>query len=265
MIRLMLRRELRDRYPSMAALGGELLGLTASLLVYWYTARAFAPTFESGISGTSYFEFLILGETALFAPLALFSGTARSFRTTLANGTFEALLACPGKPQSRIALLAGALIPLELARAALTVASAWLFFGLRLSPSSLAGFALIQLLAAPAFLGLGFLAVALILRFGRGDSAVHSIAGVAAILGGAYFPVSVLPPLFQSFAGWSSPFALALEGTRAAFNAGSGISLESAALGLLAWGLVCLPAGWLALGASFENSRVRGEAPIVAS
>ncbi|MCM2279391.1 MAG: ABC transporter permease [Oligoflexia bacterium] len=248
----LLRRELRDRYPTRLAIAGELLGLGASLLVYAYTARAFAPRFQGG----DYFSYLLIGEATLFAPLALFNGLARSVRLSAQTGTLEAMLAQPVAPWRILLVLGGALLPIELARALLTLGLGALLFGFALAPSAWGTLLSLQLLALPAFFGLGLLASSALLRFGRGEAMLGYLGAAAAIVAGAYFPTDVLPAQLKELAAWLSPFSLLLETTRAAATGGfePGTLLRPGAA-LLAWGVLTLPAGLLAVKLAFARAR----------
>ncbi|MCM2323275.1 MAG: ABC transporter permease [Oligoflexia bacterium] len=254
----LLRREVRERYPTPYASIGELIGLVASLAVYWYTARAFAPGFSE--KGAGYFHYLLIGELTLFAPLALLQGLPRMIRQCAGNGTLEAMLAQPVSPVRVLAISGGAQLPLELLRVLLTVALAALFFGFVIPWRAVGPLLLLQLLSMPVFLALGSIAVAALLRFGRGEALLGYLAAAGAILGGAYFPTKVLPPALQALSGWVSPFSLLLEGSRAAI-AGTPEWLQSL-WGLSAWSLLTLPLAALLVRAAFASVNRAGRSAV---
>jgi ABC-2 type transport system permease protein len=244
-------RELRDQYPSAWALAGELAAIWISLMVYWYTARAFGAAFST----MNYFEYVLLGEVALFVPLVLFEGIARNIRRSASDGTLDALLVMPVRSQTPSVLFGMSLVPKELLRGILILALGAACFALELRPSRLALVLLLQLAAIPAFLGLGLMAAAFVVLFGRGDRVLSFVGMVAAICAGAYFPTSVLPEAVRSAGEVFSPFTALLGATRAVFSEGSPIT----GLGVLVfWDALALPLGYLLLGASFEVARRRG-------
>lgn len=256
-LNFLIRKEVRDRYPNAYAWGGELAGMGASLAIYWFTARAFAPSMASGLAeGTSYFDYLLIGETALFLPLCLFQGVARQLRQAAQLGTLDAMLAQPVAPWKIASLLGLAAAPLELARALLTLAVAWAFFGFKLGLPGLAAAFTLQLLAAPAFLGLGLIGSAALVRFGRGETALTYLGAGATVLAGAYFPVDVLPPALARLAsGAASPFSILLRATRELLAGAEPAVFFMAAGSLVLWGALALGLGIRLVGASFESSR----------
>lgn len=256
LLSFLFRRQVRDRYPTKLAFLGELIGLLVSLTVYWYTARAFIP--GSGFSG-SYFDYLLIGEASLFLPLAFFHGLVRISRQTANEGVLELTQAFPIRGWRIISALGAALAPFELGRILLTLLIARMLFGFHADAGAILQFTLLQLIAAPAFLGLGLIASAIVLRFGRGETAIAWISSGAAILAGAYFPVSVLPESIQTLSNWLSPFFVLLEATRQALGQ---TSLSAGLMGpmtvLLVWGAITLPLGMLAVEAAFRHARKSG-------
>jgi ABC-2 type transport system permease protein len=257
---LVVRRDLKDRYPSAWAAVGEALAVLLSLGIYWYTARAFFSDHWAaqglGVEGVGpdYFAYLVVGEATLFIPLVLFDGISRALKASASEGTLEVMLSLPIRAQTPLVFSGAALIAREAVRALLLIVAATALFGLSFESGHLA--LALQLLALPAFFGLGLLMSAIVLMTGRGDSLLSYVGVGASILAGTYFPVAVLPGSVQSFAALS-PFTALLTGTRETLAHGA-MSFPAPALTLLCWGAVLLPAGYLALGFGFRIARHRG-------
>lgn len=260
------RLDFRDRYPGRLAVVGELVAVALGLLVYWYTARAFAPAFASelGASGTDYFSYIVIGELALLVPLQMIDGLATSVRQAMTLGTLDAMLSLPVNPQTPALFLGTSGLPRDLLRVAATFALAAVFFGLRVKASGVGAVLLLQLVALPAFLGLAMCASAAFVVFGRGFALLTHFATVAALVAGAYFPVSVLPEPLRQGGALLSPFNALLEASRGALAWGwSDPRLFGWYAKLVVAGLVFFPLGYYLLGLGFRHVRRRG-APLIA-
>lgn len=62
--------------------------------------------------------------------------------------------------------------------------------------------ALSILLTLTTFMGLGVLAAAFILVFKKGNPVTWAMATLSELLGGVYFPTTILPDWMQSIARW---------------------------------------------------------------
>jgi hypothetical protein len=261
LVRWSVVREWRESYGSVWAVGGELFALVLSLTIYWYSAQAFRPTLGTGAgeSFKDYFDFILLGEISLLIPLVTLLAGARIVRRALQEGSFDAWVF--HARDARHAMLASlAAAGLRVApRVVLTLALAVGVFSLRFSPSALPAALALQLAAFPCFAGVGLIGAALVIRFGRGDSALAHFSTIIAVFSGAYFPLSVLPREL----GWVDealfPSSTLVEASRRAF---SGAATASESLGhvgaLLLSGALALALGWVAVGRALRHRRRSG-------
>lgn len=254
----LIRKEMKDKYPAVWTVAGEALAVLISLTIYRYTAKAFTPVF----AGTDYFSYLVTGELVLYLPLTLFSGLPTALRASVHDGTLEAMLALPIRPQTPTVFLALARLLRELTQVVLFFLTAALGFGYRPSLSSAFLTLGLQVAALPAFFGLGLLGCAMLVRFGRGDSLLTYTGAVAGMMAGAFFPISVLPENVRNLSLAISPFSLLLETSRELMSGGAVTAAIQGRFGsLLIWGVVLFPLGYWSLGESLKWVRRRG-API---
>ena len=118
----------------------------------------------------------------------------------------------------------------------------------------------LQLLFLPVFLGLGLLATALTVFFGRGVQALSHLGVAVAVAAGAYFPVTLFPPVLQKTLTWVSPFTLFLQGIRQSLDplSGAGAPVGEACV----WIALSLPLGYWAFGVSVRYLLKRGSQPL---
>ena len=256
-----MRLDFRDRYSSYWAAFGELVAVVMGLLIYSYTAKAFAPAFSPvlGTHTTDYFTYVLVGELVLLVPLQLVENMTKNLKQFVSQGTIDPLLMLPSRPQAAPVLLSLAAVPRESLRVAVTILLGLTLFSFSVSPSGLLLAFVLQLLALPVFLGIAMLACAVLVVFGRGYGLLAYAMTAAAVVAGAYFPTSVLPEALQNF-GLISPFNALLEGTRLVLSSGAAISqIQATAWTMVKWGIVSLPIGYVALGMSLAYFRRRGE------
>jgi len=173
-----------------------------------------------------------------------------------ATGTMEALLATPAMPSAVI--LGSALY--ELAQAlllAVVVLTVGGFVGVHvvLAPVSLLGSVVALLGLLTLFAGLGVAVAAFTMAFKRGTALVGLITGALALLGGVWFPVTLLPGVVR-WVAQLLPFTWGVAALRDCLLSGHVDLLRLT--GLLVSGLVVLAAALWLFGASVAYAKRRG-------
>ena len=173
-----------------------------------------------------------------------------------ATGTMEALLATPATPSAVI--LGSALY--ELAQAlllAVVVLTVGGFVGVHvvLAPVSLLGSVVALLGLLTLFAGLGVAVAAFTMAFKRGTALVGLITGALALLGGVWFPVTLLPGVVR-WVAQLLPFTWGVAALRDCLLSGHVDLLRLT--GLLVSGLVVLAAALWLFGASVAYAKRRG-------
>lgn len=231
----------------------ELLGVLFTVGSTWFLAKLIRPTEVQG----GYFAFATLGLAVgafLYAGLTV---TSRSLLDEMQRGTLEATLALGTRPQG----LAVGLAVYPMIAAVMTAVAYMLFAvlfadGLPDANWGLASFAAI--LGALSFAGLGAAGASLVLVVQRSTAAIAWVVALLALLGGEFFPRSLLPHSFQVL-GSLSPFTQTLDVTRSALLSGEAWSEAADSLALLA----AMTAGaWMvgiaALAAGLQYGRRHG-------
>jgi ABC-2 type transport system permease protein len=135
----------------------------------------------------------------------------------------------------------------------LAVASFWM--DLDVSQTSWPGVAAVLIAATFALAPLGILAGAVVLVVKRGVVVVGGLIYAMTILGGALFPISVLPDWIE-WLGRIMPPRFAFEGARAALFVGEGWVRD--ALALVAFGVVLAPVALVLFARALRHAKKAG-------
>ena len=205
-----------------------------------------------------YFEFVLVGMMVTSFTLVGLRTFAQSIGAEQGSGTLEILLASPMRVGN---LLAGALV-VPLALTALEIVF-YLILGIGIVG---VGFSLVgALLALPlliltvaTFCGLGILSAAFIVLTKRGDPITFAVAQGTTFLGGAYFPVDLMPEPLQLLARLT-PAYYGIKGVRDALLSASGpAELFDEFSALVAFTAVLLPGSLWLLSRALRVARITG-------
>lgn len=205
-----------------------------------------------------YFEFVLVGMMVTSFTLVGLQTFAQSIAAEQSLGTLEILLASPLRVGN---FLAGALV-VPLGMTAVEIAL-YLIIGIGAVG---VGFSLVGvLLALPllvltvaTFCALGILSAAFIVLTKRGDPIAIAVAQGTTFLGGAYFPVTLLPGPLQVVAKFT-PAYYGIRGIRDALLSGTGpAELVDELAALAAFTAVLLPGSLWILSRALRVARVTG-------
>jgi ABC-2 type transport system permease protein len=238
-----MRLTMSYRLSFVMSLVSALMGAT----IFFFLSRLIQGS-AGGILqryGGSYFAFVIIG-IAFQSYLNLsMDSLGSSLRSEQLLGTLEAVAVTP----TPLTVFAGGTALWQFLFATYRVVVYILFgvllFGLRLGGANFLSAVLIMVLSILAFSGIGAVSGSFILVYKQGNPIRWLYGGAATLLGGVYYPLSMLPdwlrPLSVLF-----PITHSLEGMRMALLAGAGPSeVLTQLLVLLGFALVSLPVGAL--------------------
>jgi ABC-2 type transport system permease protein len=257
------RRDLAvQRTYGVSALLG-MLSAVLGLVAYHYIGRLIGPGQANQLAGGSFFAFVWTGIMAQTLVAATLGALAGALAREAHEGTLEPSLAAGASPLALVLGAAAAPALLAGLQIAIHTSVSVPGFGLDLSRARPLPFlaALVGTVAACAPIGLVGAATWLLLR--RPGAVVTVALFAFGVVGGIYFPVTLLPEPVASLAGWV-PLAVGLTAMRAALLDGAGFAETASALARLA--LLCAvgfpPALWL-LRAAFRRALRRGTLSLV--
>lgn len=258
LIRKILQLERLNLYPKYWAYLGELFGILMTLVIYHFTAKAFAPNLENRLQfyGMDYFSFVLIGELGMSIPAYLFSNPAIRLKELSSNGALTALMTYPWSLRQILFhwVSAGALV--EIARIFTNILLAFLIFDFVLPIHGYLYSAFFILYSAVAFIGLGFLGAAIGLFLGRGGGVLNYISTLSLFLAGAYFPIEVFPSYVKDIGTYISPFNPLMLLIRQSFSA---VSFDiPSILALTFWNILGLALGVISLQLAETQMRRKG-------
>jgi ABC-2 type transport system permease protein len=223
---------------------GELIALRGSPALGKYGDRYFSFAIV-GLAFARYFDLV----------LKLFS---ESIATAQMTGCLEAMLSSQTGcvtvvlMSSLYGLISGAVQLLILLVTGVVV------FGVDFSGMNIPATFLVFILSVIIFVAFGVLSAAAIVWLKKGDPVTWILGGFAAILGGAYFPIDVMPPWIQKIS-LLIPIRYSLDALRLTMLKGESISMVAQPLAtLIAIAAILLPASVALFAAAVRKGRKEG-------
>jgi ABC-2 type transport system permease protein len=232
-----------------------LLGVAA----FYYLAQFVeVPAFTRAQPAGGYFAFAVVG-FAFFDYLSVaLNAFDQSLEEARRNGTLEYLLVT--QTSLPVILAGSAIYPFVVLSMRTAVYLGWavLLFNFPVSQANWVGAVLVLAASVLAFAGLGVFSASYSLLFKRGNPVKWLFLGVAGLVSGIMYPVTVLPSFLQSLARLV-PVTYSLEGMRIAL-------LQQASLGslwptlraLLLFALVLLPVSLAVFSWALRRTKVTG-------
>lgn len=213
------------------------------VVVFYFISQTFKDGATASLGAApSYFAFALVGIAVTAVIQATSSGIGYAIRDEQLTGTLEALVT---QPLSAIEMAIGMCgIPFVLAtfRVALYLIVGGALLGVSFAQADWPGLVIVLTATATAMSSIGIATAAAVMVVKRGQSLSALLIFGLSLLGGAFFPVSVLPDWLEPLAS-IVPTRFAFDGLRAALYGGT---WWDDALVLVAFSVVTVPAAiWL--------------------
>jgi ABC-2 type transport system permease protein len=253
-------KDLRQEMSYKLSFALQIIGILPASAMFFFLSRMIGPSFEGPLAayGGDYFPFVLIGiafQSYLMYGLTSFS---RSIRDAQVTGTLEALLVTPIRTSEFLLGSTAYGFVFNVVRIFFYLLFGSLIFSANFHWERLPLFLLILLLTIAAFSSLGLLSSSFILLFKRGDPVNWAINVLSWLLGGVYYPISVLPAWLQKVAQ-VIPMTHALEAVRACMISGSGFSgIANNLLVLLIWGALGLPLSFVLFRMALNRAKMSG-------
>lgn len=247
----LVRRDYLIRTSYRLALVLDFFIGVLDLVVYYFISQTFPEGTTTSLgSAPSYFAFALVGIAVTAVIQATSSGIGFGIRDEQLTGTLEALVT---QPLSAIEMAIGMCgMPFLLAslRVGLYLIVGGALFGVGFGNADWLGLVVVLLMTATAMSAVGIATAAAVMVVKRGQSLSALVIFGMSLLGGAFFPVSVLPDWLEAL-GSVVPTRFAFDGLRDALYGGN---WTTDALVLLGFSAVTVPAAiWL-----FERALLHG-------
>jgi ABC-2 type transport system permease protein len=176
-----------------------VLGVFTTITTYFFIDRLFGRqmTPELAAFGAPYFAYVLVGN-AFFAYVGTaISGLSGRISEEQSLGTLEVLLGTPTSLWVFIVAIAGWNVAYASVEVLLYFVLGAVGFGVDFSQTNWLSLAVVLGLVIVAFNGLGLFEAGCLIVFQRGALGAWVLNGLSAVLGGVFFPVTVLPDWLQ--------------------------------------------------------------------
>jgi ABC-2 type transport system permease protein len=238
----------------------QFVGIFFSVGVFYFVSKLLGNAAAPYLApyGGSYFAFVLIGIAFSGYFGVGLSSFANSLRQAQTTGTLEILLATP----VRLPIIILASSQWEYFRTTFQVLVYLIlgagFLGVSLEKSNYLAAGLILILTIITFSSLGIMAASFIMVIKRGDPVTWVFSAFANLLGGVYYPVSILPGWMQSIAKLI-PVTYSLEAMRLALLQGASFNvLFPNIIALAGFSIILLPISLFAFRYAVQRARVEG-------
>ncbi|HBY08327.1 MAG TPA: ABC transporter permease [Chloroflexi bacterium] len=255
-----LRRDLRSEVSYRFSFLLQFLGIFFSVAVFYFVAQLLGDSVNPYLEpyGGDYFSFVLIGiafGSYFGVGLSSFSNGLRTSQTT---GTLEAMLNTPTRLSAIILSSAQWNYLITTLRVLLYLVVGALFLHVELGQANYAAALVILVLTVISFSSLGIIAAGFIMVLKRGDPVTWIFGTVSNLLGGIYYPVSVMPEGLQKLANLI-PVTYALRAMRLALLQGATFeALRGDILALTLFSLILLPLSLIVFGFAVRLARIEG-------
>ena len=238
----------------------QLVGILVSMITYFFLSKLLGDIGVSYLKpyGGNYFSFILIG-VAFFSYLRIsIDGISKSIREGQMLGTLEALLVTQtGIPTIIISSSLYSFIFASFKVAVYLLLGVFVF-GVNMGNANFAGALLILFLTIISFSSFGILSASFVMVLKRGDPISSIFTSVSGILGGLYYPVSVLPNWLQKLSHLL-PVTYSLEGMRLALLQGySTRALLPNIVALILFSIIMLPLSIFIFGYAVKRAKIDG-------
>ncbi|MBE0428419.1 MAG: ABC transporter permease [Thermoleophilia bacterium] len=207
-----------------------------SVVLFYFVGQLLgeAPSVQRSISeyGGDYFSFVLIGiafQNFLSVGLGSFSNNIRAEQMI---GTLEAMLVSPTRLPTIVLSSSQWSFAFTSIRVGAYLLLGGLFFGVSFGGARVLPALTALVLTVVAFSSLGIISASFIMIFKKGDPIAWAISTSSTLLGGVYYPITILPDWLQ-IASYAFPITYALRAIRLSLLQGQGFSQVGGDLGAL--------------------------------
>lgn len=218
-------RDLIEEASYKLSFAMQIFGVVSSTLVYFFISKLFGDMGATYLRpyGGNYFSFVIIG-VAFFSYLGVsVRGISSSIREGQKLGTLEALLVT--QTDIPVIIVSSSLYSFLWAtfKVAVYMFLGVIVFGMDIGKANVSGALLILLLTITSFTSVGIISASFVMILKKGDPVGWLFTSLSALLGGVYYPISVLPEWLRHVS-YLLPVTYALDGMRLALLKGNPLS-----------------------------------------
>jgi len=255
-----LRRDFKTELSYRFSFLLNLAGISFSVIMFYFIAKLFGRAASPYLKdyGGDYFSFVIIGiafSGYLSTSLHSFSGAIREGQIL---GTLEAMMVTPTGIPSIILLSSLWGFISETIEVLIYLLAGVIIFGLDLGRANIPSALIVMTLTILSLSPFGIISASFIMVFKRGDPIAFLFVTASSLLGGVYYPITILPPLLQNLS-YLLPITYSLRAIRYALLNGyplSGIASDLFMLGLFS--AVMIPLSLVTFSYAVRKAKEKG-------
>jgi ABC-2 type transport system permease protein len=200
----------------------QIFGIFINVSVFFFLSKLLGSAQMPQLAEYSgnYFAFVLIGIAFTNYMGVALNSLSSSIREGQIMGTLEALLVTQTEIPTIIISSSVYGFLFTTLRVIIFIVIGVLFYGLDLSRANYAGAVIILLISIFAFSSFGILSASFVMVLKKGDPVASTFSGISWLLGGVYYPVSILPSWLKPFS-YFLPITYSLEGMRLALIKGA--------------------------------------------
>lgn len=238
----------------------SIFSVLISILSYFFIDKLFGHRIVSHLEefGVNYFSYVLLS-MAFFSYIGIGLGSfAGRIRSEQIQGTLEAVLLTPTKISTILFSMALWNLLFATLNMAIYITAGIYLFKISFANINILSTFVILLLTILSFSGLGILSASFIMIFKRGNPLGWVISSVQGLIGGVYFPVTVMPAWLQFLAKFF-PITYAIRAIELAVYRGYAVSQLTKEIGfLLLFSILLLPLSLFSFKYALKKARQQG-------
>jgi ABC-2 type transport system permease protein len=238
----------------------NIFAVLVSILIYFFIDRLFGQRMVRHLEefGVNYFSYVLLS-MAFFSYIGVGLGSfSDRIRSEQMQGTLEAILLTPTKISTILISLALWNLCFATLNVSIYILLGIFLFKIDFTNINLLSTVVILFLTITSFSGLGILSASFIMIFKRGNPVGWVINSLEGLIGGVYFPVSVMPIWLQFLARFF-PITYAIRAIELAVYKGYHLNQLGKEIGfLLLFSCLLLPLSFASFKFAFKKARRDG-------
>jgi len=238
----------------------NIFGVLISILGYFFIDKLFGHRIVSHLEefGVNYFSYVLLS-MAFFSYVGVGLGSFSSrIRSEQMQGTLEAILLCPVKISTILFSMALWNLLFATLDMAIYVILGIFLFKINFGNVNILSTLVILFLTITSFSSLGILSASFIMVFKRGNPVGWVINNLGGLIGGVYFPITIMPVWLQFLAKFF-PITYAIRAVELSVYKGYTVSQLTKEIGFLVlFSLVLLPLSFTSFKFAIKKARQQG-------
>jgi ABC-2 type transport system permease protein len=238
----------------------QFFGIFFSVLMFFFIARLFGPAATPYLAayGGDYFSFVLIGIAFSGYLGVAISSFSSSIRQGQMMGTLEVMLVTPTRLSTILVSSSLWSFAFTSLRIVVYLAVGALVFGVNLNQANWLAALLIQALTILTFGSLGIISASFIMAFKQGNPLNMVLGTASSLLGGVYYPITVLPTWLQPFSHLL-PITYSLRAMRLAVLQGYSFSALAPDMLILAvFAIVLFPLSLVAFRLGVRKAKMDG-------